>query len=142
MFLETTLNYFHISCFMRFCFLIILFLKPVAKRTVSIFKHGFLFWKQSKTENRLPKKALTAAIEVCGSPKSRSRRRLGQRLLQKPNTNVDQTIHVSDVASIERHKVPTISNKYMTSLYKYKLISINDVSLFYPAIFKRVPHLA
>jgi hypothetical protein len=28
---------------MRFCFLTFLFLKRVAKRTVSVFKHGFLF---------------------------------------------------------------------------------------------------
>jgi len=62
------------------------------------------------------------------------------RLLQKPNTNVDQTIHVSDVASIERHKVPSISTKYMTSLCKYKYLLM--MSLFYPAITKRVPHLA
>jgi hypothetical protein len=31
---------------MRFCFLTFLFLKPIAKRMQTIFRHGFLFWKQ------------------------------------------------------------------------------------------------
>jgi hypothetical protein len=30
---------------MRFCFLTFLFLKPIAKRMQTIFRHGFLFWK-------------------------------------------------------------------------------------------------